>query len=120
MLKRISARLTLGSCLRSSGFTIVLALVMVGPLYPQGATPTNRPQPADEVRCKPPNLQDPGRRYDVIIVGAGLAGLSAANELQRFNRWVCSLDTNRRSVRRGYVGYIGHDDVAVYDAGAWL
>jgi len=46
------------------------------------------------------------KNYDAIIVGAGLAGLTAAKELQHLGRSVVILEATNRLGGRGYVGNI--------------
>lgn len=128
MLKGVSARLTVSSRPRSGGLnlglpmfaflTVVLALVTT--TYAQQPAPIASPQPFDEPYCAPPQLLDPAQRYDVIIVGAGIAGLSAAKELQHLNRSVLILEANNRIGGRAYVGYVGKDKVPIDYGGAWI
>lgn len=70
--------------------------------------------------CTPSNGSDTARRYDVIVVGAGIAGLSATRELQRLGRSVLILEANNRIGGRAYVGYIGDDKVPIDYGGAWI
>jgi monoamine oxidase len=70
--------------------------------------------------CTPPNGKYTARRYDVIVVGAGIAGLSATRELQHLGRSVLILEANNRIGGRGYVGYIGDDKVPIDYGGAWI
>jgi monoamine oxidase len=129
MLKRIIAHLAVGSRLRSAGINLelpsfallnmVLVLVMVT-MCTQRAASITRPQPLDEAYCTPPNGKYPADRYDVIIVGAGIAGLSAAKELQHLSRSVLILEANNRIGGRAYVGYIGDDKVPIDYGGAWI
>ena len=131
MLKRIIAYLTVGSRLRSAGLNrglpvfallnVLLALVIV-PADAQQAAPATGPQPLNEANCTPSKGQNPAKiqRYDVIIVGAGIAGLSAARELQHLGRSVLILEANNRIGGRAYVGYIGDDRVPIDYGGAWI
>jgi monoamine oxidase len=119
MLKRI-VRLA-GLKLRLRGFSllnVVLALVVMT-MYPQRAASMTMPQQLDEQYCTP-NGKSPAHRFDVIIVGAGIAGLTAAKELQHLNRSVLILEANNRIGGRAYVGYIGNDKVPIDYGGAWL
>jgi monoamine oxidase len=63
--------------------------------------------------------------YDVIIVGAGLAGLSAAKELTHLGRSVLVLEANDRIGGRAYVGQIAFGEAGGRKApidygGAWI
>jgi monoamine oxidase len=70
--------------------------------------------------CTPSNGNQTARRYDVIVVGGGIAGLSATRELQHLGRSVLILEANNRIGGRAYVGYIGDDKVPIDYGGAWI
>ncbi|HEY6249680.1 MAG TPA: FAD-dependent oxidoreductase [Candidatus Angelobacter sp.] len=119
MLKRIIAHATAGSCRRSASLNMVLALVIVA-MYPQRAASITRPQPLDEADCTSADGRYPVHRYDVVIVGAGIAGISAARELQHLHRSFLILEANNRIGGRAYVGHIGNDKVPIDYGGAWI
>jgi monoamine oxidase len=63
--------------------------------------------------------------YDAIVVGAGLAGLTTAKELERLGRSVLVLEATDRIGGRGWVGQIGAGGpggapVPIDYGGAWI
>ena len=63
--------------------------------------------------------------YDTIVVGAGLAGLTAAKELDRLGRSVLVLEATDRIGGRGWTGRVaagapGEPPVPIDYGGAWL
>jgi monoamine oxidase len=57
---------------------------------------------------------------DVIIIGAGLAGATAALELSRHNRRVTILEARERIGGRGYLRAFAGTDIALDFGGAWI
>jgi monoamine oxidase len=60
--------------------------------------------------------------YDDIVIGAGLAGLAAARELQRFDRKVVILEATDHVGGRGFTYLVGSGDdrVGLDLGGAWV
>jgi monoamine oxidase len=71
------------------------------------------PQPLGDARCG-----DSNTRYDVVVIGAGLAGLTAAKELRRLDHSVLILEANDRIGGRAYTADIS--GVPIDYGGAWL
>ena len=99
----------------SAGFSVP-ALAQMAPVPSTSATP----EPSVAAQCDAGNnyLQD--QRYDGIVIGAGIAGLSAARELKHLGRKVVVLEANDRIGGRGYVGFVGDERVPIDYGGSWL
>ena len=106
----------------------VVVMVSVDPqlAIPQDAPTAAKAPTANESRslggahCTPADGKYSPRKYDVIVVGAGLAGLSATKELKLLHRSVLILEANDRIGGRGYAVKIGRDQVPVDYGGAWI
>ena len=85
----------------------------------QTTTP-KQPRPLAGAKCDDASGYNKNQKYDAIIVGAGLAGLSAAKELQTLHRSVLILESNDRIGGRAYVGHIGPQKAPIDYGGAWL
>jgi monoamine oxidase len=128
---RPHARLTPGSRLRSDGLgrelrvfsllNLLLALAMAG-MCPQPAAAMSSPEPSDKLDCRNVrDLRNLDQDFDVIIVGAGLAGLSAARELEHLNHnKILILEANDRIGGRAYTVPIGKEKVPIDYGGAWI
>src|SRR5262249_44574202 len=89
--------------------------VAVGAHLPQGALP----QQAEEAKGGKARNRRRRRRADVIVVGAGLAGLTAARELLRAGRSVLVLEARRRVGGRTLNHKIGGGNIAEV-GGEWV
>lgn len=128
MVTRLSARLMLASRLRSASFklkslifplfNLLLVLAMVS-MCPQWASAMSDPEASDKPDCR--NVHNLDQEFDVIIVGAGLAGLSAGRELEHLDhKKILILEANNRIGGRAYTVEIGHDKVPIDYGGAWI
>ena len=128
MLKKIRAWPTVNLRVRSTGFNLTLRAIallnmvlapLTSTIYPQWSASIARPHSFDKPDCR--KVKNLAQQYDVIIVGAGLAGLSAAKELERLGRKrILLLEANNRIGGRAYVGEIGKEKVPIDYGGAWL
>src|SRR5580658_5307315 len=71
------------------------------------------PRPLGGAQCS-----DSSTRYDVVVIGAGLAGLTAAKELRRLGHKVLILEANDRIGGRAYTADIS--GMPIDYGGAWL
>ena len=131
MLKRNPAyrlaNLRARSTVLSAGLALFIALSQSSHLRAQlkaqsGVAPSAAKQQRalGGAQCTAASGYDISRRYDAVIVGAGLAGLSAAKELRHLNRSVLILEANDRIGGRGYVAPIGSDNTPIDYGGAWI
>ncbi len=102
---------------KSAAGLLLFCLIAYSPSTVTGQTRV--PRPVGGAQC------DKTSGYDVIVVGAGLAGLSAAKELIHLGRSVLILEANDRIGGRAHVGLIGAGEtggpkVPIDYGGAWI
>jgi monoamine oxidase len=86
-----------------------------------GTPPAAHEPPAlGGAQCSEASGYDKDRRYDAIIVGAGIAGIAAARELEHLNRSVLMLEANGRIGGRAFSGKIGDGGTPIDYGGAWI
>jgi monoamine oxidase len=102
----------------ASASSLLLAVTFGTPLHAQAAL--KQPVSLNGAACTTATGYDKDRQYDTIVIGAGLAGLTAARELQHLNRSVLVLESNDRIGGRGFVGYVGPEQVPIDYGGAWI
>ena len=113
---RSAAIATVGALLISIG-------LCVAPLQAQTLTTssaTRQPRSLDGAKCDDASGYNKNQKYDAIIVGAGLAGLTAAKELESHHRSILILESNDRIGGRAYVGQVGPQKTPIDYGGAWL
>src|SRR5262249_36615377 len=77
------------------------------------------PDASDKPDCR--NVRNLDQDFDVIIVGAGLAGLSAGRELEHLDhKKILILEANDRIGGRAYTAEIGPERVPIDYGGAWI
>ncbi|MGC2694614.1 MAG: NAD(P)/FAD-dependent oxidoreductase [Candidatus Angelobacter sp.] len=104
-------------------FTGISLFASAVPQDNTSGNPSSRTDQADQrspAECTLPNGNNRARRFDVIVIGAGIAGLSATRELQHLGHSVLILEANNRIGGRAYVGYIGDGKVPIDYGGAWI
>ena len=80
--------------------------------------PAREPQSLNGAACTEADGYQPGKVYDAIIVGAGIAGLSASRELDHLNRSNLILEANDRIGGRAFSADIA--GATIDYGGAWL
>jgi hypothetical protein len=89
------------------------------PPAPQSAAALKLPRSVGGAQCGKTS------GYDAIVIGAGLAGLSAAREMIHLGHSVLVLEANDRIGGRAYVGQIGFGEIGgpktpIDYGGAWI
>lgn len=107
---------------RRTGFLCLAAaivlLLSVPPSLRSQDWPTRQPQSLNGAACTEADGYQPGQVYDAIIVGAGIAGLSASRELDHLSRSYLILEANSRIGGRAFSADIAG---AMIDyGGAWV
>jgi len=113
---RSAAIATVGALLISIG-------LCAAPLQAQTLTTssaTRQPRSLGGSKCDDASGYNKNQKYDAIIVGAGLAGLTAAKELESHHRSILILESNDRIGGRAYVGQVGPQKTPIDYGGAWL
>ena len=64
--------------------------------------------------------REAGQNYDVLVVGAGFAGLTAARELRQQGKKVLVLEARDRIGGRAWFKQNGFDGIALEMGGAWI
>jgi monoamine oxidase len=80
--------------------------------------PARQPQSLNGAECIETDGYQPGKVYDTIIIGAGIAGLSAARELDHLKRSNLVLEANDRIGGRAFSADIA--GASIDYGGAWL
>jgi monoamine oxidase len=118
----------LASRLRSASFRLkspvflllnFLLVLAVASMCLQRAAAMSGPEASDKPDCR--NVHNLDQEFDVIIVGAGLAGLSAGRELEHLDhKKILILEANDRIGGRAYTVEVGPDKVPIDYGGAWI
>ena len=122
MRKMLVSRTVVGRCLTVGA---IVAMLWVGAGCRSAAPPErSAPRYAGDADALPARCDGRGE-HDVVVVGAGLAGLTAARELIRLGHEVLILEASDRIGGRGFAAPVGFGDerrvpVAIDYGGAWI